>query len=163
MSINIFEYAMQMEKDGETYYRELAAGCTMEGLKKILTLLAEDEVSHYETFRKLKETLDVDFPGTGILGNAKNIFIEMREKEKNFNTGTTGIELYEKAVEIEKKSEAFYKEKSETIEDSNTKCILLKIAEDEKKHRFLLENMIKFLSRPQTWVENAEFNHLEEY
>ncbi len=163
MSINIFEYAMQMEKDGETYYRELAAGSTLEGLKKVLTLLAEDEVKHYETLRKLKETLNVDFPGTLILKNAKNIFIEMKEKEKNYNIGTTVIELYEKAVEIEKKSETFYKEKAETIENSNKKSILLKIAEDEKKHRFLLEDMIKFISRPKTWVENAEFNHLEEY
>ena len=28
---------------------------------------------------------------------------------------------------------------------------------------FLLENMLDFISRPQTWLENAEFNHLEDY
>ena len=43
------------------------------------------------------------------------------------------------------------------------KDILLNIAEDEKKHRFLLKNTVEFLSRPKTWIENAEFNHLDEY
>ncbi len=43
------------------------------------------------------------------------------------------------------------------------KDILLKIAEDEKRHRFLLKNTVDFLSRPKTWIENAEFHHLDEY
>ena len=43
------------------------------------------------------------------------------------------------------------------------KRIFQKLAEEEKKHYFLLENIIQFVSRPETWLENAEFYHLEEY
>lgn len=35
--------------------------------------------------------------------------------------------------------------------------------EEEKKHYFLLDNIIEFVSRPEQWLENAEFYHLEEY
>jgi rubrerythrin len=43
------------------------------------------------------------------------------------------------------------------------KEIFLKLADEEKKHYFLLENIIDFVSRPQKWLENAEFYHLDEY
>jgi len=49
------------------------------------------------------------------------------------------------------------------VEQSALKFVLLHIAKDEKKHRFLLENTVEFLSRPNTWIENAEFHHLDEY
>jgi hypothetical protein len=37
------------------------------------------------------------------------------------------------------------------------------IAEEEKRHEFLLEHVLQFIARPQTWLENAEFNHLDQY
>lgn len=37
------------------------------------------------------------------------------------------------------------------------------MAGEEKRHFFILENIIDFVSRPQSWLENAEFNKLEEY
>lgn len=161
--MNIFDYAMQMEKDGEAYYRQLADKCPVKGLKKILNMLADDEVGHYNTFEKLKKGIDAEMTGTMILGNAKNIFQEIKEIETGFDFDGSEIELYNKAIEIEKKSEDFYREKANEMAQSGIKYILLHIAEDEKKHRFLLENTVEFLSRPKTWVENAEFHHLDEY
>jgi rubrerythrin len=165
MSMNVFDYAMQMEKDGENYYRDLAGRCPTEGLKNILNLLADDEVGHYNTFKALKEKKPGDIAGTVILTDAKNIFARMKEKEEEtrFKFAISEIELYKKAIDIEKKSEAFYKEKAAEMDNSEAKKIFLKIAEDERKHQYLLKNMIEFLSRPKTWVENAEFHHLEEY
>ena len=43
------------------------------------------------------------------------------------------------------------------------KDVFLKLADEEKKHYFLLGNIIEFISRPEHWLENAEFHHLEEY
>mgnify|MGYP001048607351 CR=1 FL=1 len=39
----IYDYAMQMEKDSEHYYRQLANSCTDTGLKTILNMLADLE------------------------------------------------------------------------------------------------------------------------
>ena len=54
-------------------------------------------------------------------------------------------------------------EKAQEVPEEYQKRIFLKLAEEEKKHYFLLENIIDFVSRPATWLENAEFCHLEEY
>jgi rubrerythrin len=161
--MNIFDYAMQMEKDGEAYYRQLAGKCHIQGLKKILNMLADDEVGHYNAFEKLKKGIDAEVPGSMALENAKNIFQDIKETETGFDFDVSEIELYKKAIEIEKKSEDFYSEKANEVEQPGLKDILLNIAEDEKKHRFLLKNTVEFLSRPKTWIENAEFNHLDEY
>jgi rubrerythrin len=161
--MKLFDFAMQMEKDGEAYYRELAAKCNIAGLKKILNMLAGDEVGHYNVLKKLKEGAPADILESEVLENARNVFVEIKETEKSFNLAGSEIELYQKAIEIEKKSEDFYREKAAEVDAQAVKDILLKLAGDEKKHQFLLKNTCDFLARPQTWVENAEFHHLEEY
>lgn len=160
---NIYEFAMQMEKDGEAYYRGLAEKCNSTGLKQIINLLAEDEVNHFNTFNQMKIKSTIGFTGSDVLKNARNIFVEIREKENVLNLDLSGGELYKKAIDIEKKSERFYREKADEVEDPNARTILLQVAEDEIKHQFLLERILDFLERPLSWLENAEFNHLDSY
>ena len=161
--MNIFDYVMQMEKDGETFYRELAEKTQESGLKRIFTLMAEDEVVHYNAFKTLKDDTSTEIAETAVLTNAKNIFAKMKEKVDAFDLDVSAVELYKKAIEVEKSSAAYYREKAEELEKPEAKEIFLKIARDEDKHQHLLENMVIFLSRPAQWIEDAEFNHLEDY
>ncbi len=160
--MDIFEFAMKMEKDGEEYYRDLASKTKIEGLKKILGLMADDEVDHYNVLKKLKESTATTLVGTTVIAGAKNLFARMKEEGAKFDLEGTEIDLYKQAIDIEKKSEAFYKEKAAGVEGA-AKDQLLKIAVEEQKHVILLGHMVEFLSRPQSWVENAEFNQLSEY
>ncbi|MBN2289397.1 MAG: rubrerythrin, partial [Candidatus Glassbacteria bacterium] len=64
---------------------------------------------------------------------------------------------------LEKKSEDFYQEKSSEVDDPAHKEVLLKLADEERKHYWILENIIEFVSRPDAWLENAEFHKLERY
>ena len=59
--MNIYEFAMQMEKDGETFYRNLASKVSNLGLKNILNMLAEEEVKHYGIFAKLSRSQSADW------------------------------------------------------------------------------------------------------
>lgn len=160
--MDIFEYAMQMEKDGEDYYRQLAQQTENKGLKTILTILADEEVKHFNTVKKMK-TEKPQMVETTILSSAKNIFVQLKESDEKFGSDIEQKELYVKAQDIEKKSQDFYLEKANEVKGEYQKDIFLKLAEEEKKHYFLLENIIEFISRPETWLENAEFNHLDEY
>lgn len=162
MSMNIFDYAMKMEKDGEKYYHDLADKCQIPGLKKILTMLAEDEANHYEIFKNLKENTVLKNAGSTVIKDAKNVFEEMTGTTQ-FNLEGTEVDMYKIAIEVEKKSEDFYREKAKEVDSEDTKNLLNKIAEEERNHGFLLMNMVDFLSRPETWIENAEFNRLNDY
>jgi rubrerythrin len=161
--MNIYDYAMQMEKDGESYYRNSAQQISNTGLKKILSMLADAEVKHYDILQKMKKNEKVQIPDTEILSNVKNIFVKMKEEKDTFGVNVSQIELYKYAQEIEKKSQMFYLEKANDVNNESQRGIFLKIADEEKKHYFILENILNFVSRPQIWLENAEWYHLEEY
>lgn len=49
-----YDYAIQMEKDGEDYYRNLATKHSDRGIVEILTLLANDEVRHRKVLEMMK-------------------------------------------------------------------------------------------------------------
>ncbi len=157
--MNIFDFAMQMEKDGEAYYRELARKCGDKGLAKIFIMLADEEVRRYAIFSRMK-TGKVEVPATPILAKVKNIFAQMKEKGQAFDFGVEQIGYYRKAQEIEKKSEDFYREKSREASDSHQKESFLKIADEERNHFLILEGIIEFVQRPQTWLENAEWSNV---
>jgi rubrerythrin len=110
----------------------------------------------------MKEDIAPDLAETTVLSDAKDVFAKMRESVQNFNLDASQTELYRKALKIEKQSRDFYLEKADEVEKTQ-KEIFLKLADEEKKHYFLLENIIDFVSRPKTWLENAEFYHLDEY
>lgn len=53
--MDIYSFALQMKKNGEEYYRELANKSGSEGLKKIFTMLAEEEVKHFQLIEKMRK------------------------------------------------------------------------------------------------------------
>ena len=161
--MNAIDLAMQMEKDGETYYRHLADKTANAGLRNILGLLAADEAKHYQVLQKMKEAFKAELVSTPILSKSKNIFRLLRE-EQNWDALPAGqVDLYRKALDIETRSFKFYMEKARESGDAKVQKLFFLIAEEEKRHEFLLEHVLQFVSRPQTWLENAEFNHLDQY
>lgn len=161
--MNVYEFAMKMEMDGEGYYRDLASKCELPALQKILEMLANDEVIHYNVVKKIKDHKPAELAETSVLKNAKNVFSQLKDQKFEFELKGSEINLYKKALEIENKSENFYREKANEVEEPEAKELFLKIAKQERYHGFLIENMIVFLLRPKIWVENGEFNHLDEY
>jgi rubrerythrin len=159
---NIFEYAMQMEKDGEDYYRQLAQQAGSDGMRAILTMLADEEVKHYDALKKI-QSQKTQIVESGILTDAKNVFAQIKESGESFDFDISQADLYKKAREIEKKSKDFYTEKANEVTEEYQKELFLKLADEEKKHYVLMDNIIDFVSKPEQWLENAEFFHLEDY
>ena len=125
-------------------------------------MLADEEVKHYNAVEKMK-TEKPQIAETKILTDAKSVFVQIKESGESFDFDIKQTELYKKAQDIEKKSYEFYTEKANEVTEEYQKEVFLTLADEEKKHYFLLENIIEFVSRPETWLENAEFYHLEEY
>lgn len=160
--MNIFDFAMKKEKYSEDYYRQLAAKSGDKCLMKVFNMLADEEARHYQIVSDMKKDITPDLAETTVLSDAKDIFEQMRESAQRFNFNISETELYKKALKIEKQSRDFYLEKANEVAEFQ-KEIFLELANEEKKHYFLLQNIIDFVSRPEKWLENAEFYHLEEY
>ncbi|MFP4548187.1 MAG: ferritin family protein [Fidelibacterota bacterium] len=161
--MNIFDYAIEMEKDGEQFYRDLANKTNNPGFKSILNMLADDEVKHREILEKMKDTSDTEMEETKILSASKNIFQQIQDDKVKIISKDEEIDLYREAREIEKKSIDFYNEKIKEVDSNAEKTVLKKIADEEKRHYHLIDNIIDLLLRPKQWIETGEFIHLEDY
>jgi rubrerythrin len=162
-SVKVFDFALKMEKDGEKFYRDLAAKSNDRGVKFILNGLAEDEIKHAQTLREMEKGASPAMAQTTILDGAKNVFSEMAASKAFQAAGSDQMALYEQALEMERKSRDYYKSQADDANLKPARDLFLRLSDEENRHMFLLESMIEFISRPQTWLENAEFNHLEEY
>jgi rubrerythrin len=164
--MNIFEYAMKMEQDGRQYYLDMAEQTDSAQLKGILQQLADDELKHYNIFKAMKEGRTTEYKDTEkttILSSVKNVFERLKSEGDGFSFSPDTRGVWEKAQQVEKDSEDFYREKAEEVGDDSQKHILNRIADEEHKHWVTIENVIRFLDRPQQWLEDAEWNHLEDY
>jgi rubrerythrin len=161
--MKIFDFAMDMEKEGEKYYRQIAAESDNPGYRNIFNMLADDEVKHFNIFRDLKEEHNVDFPDTTVLDTARKTFITFVAEGDPFKKEAGQKELYAKALDIERKSRDFYLEKAEETADESKKKILKKIAGEEEKHFKLIDKLLGFIREPETFLENAEFFQKDDY
>jgi len=166
--MNVFEFAMQMEKDGEAYYRKMAEQADNVILVKVLQQLAEDEVRHYNIFKKFRDGDFYDIAefvstGTTVMKNAKNVFQQLSDSGQQFAFGDDVVDTWKEAQAVEKKSEDFYREKAEAESNEEIKKTLNIIADEEHKHWALIDNILQFLDRPKQWLENAEWNQLDNY
>ena len=165
--MNIYQFAMQLEKDGENYYRLLAKESTVPGLSRIFLMLADEEVKHYNVIERLsrKET-NPQLAEAKVLENVTILFGSMRAAKEELHIDTTkAASAYRKACTVEEVSQKFYLEKADLVEDGHERQIFLRLAKEEGNHLRIMENIVEFVSRPEpgNWLENAEWHHLDEY
>jgi rubrerythrin len=161
--MDILKFAMEKEKYSEQFYRDLAKRTSYAGLSSILTMLADEEVKHYRTVQHMRTEVPREISETPVLAHAREIFEKMRDSSKKFDFNITEADLYRKACDIEEESERFYLEKAEEAESPAQKEIFRKLAAEEHKHWVIVDNIRSFVARPETFLENAEFFHYEDY
>ena len=155
--MDMFEFAIKMEKDAESLYLELSAKSKNPGIKKLLKMLADDEVKHRIAIETLQKKLG-PAEEKGIAKEIKTVFEEIKDDFKNVNLENDAVKDYKKALDIEKKGMDFYKEHFEKAEDDNSKMLFDRLMKQESYHYKTVENLIEMIEKPQWWVENAEFN-----
>lgn len=161
--MDIFEFAMQMELDGKAFYEKGAAKTSNPELKKIFLTLAEEEQRHYNIFKNLKNgqleaATQITAGRAKTISITKNLFQKMTEEGKNTLFGDDISALWEEAVAIEEKSEKLYREEAHKTKDPDRQKLLNKIADEEKNHIYLIDNMLSFINDPQSFVASNQFS-----
>lgn len=160
---DVLEFAMQMEVDGRDYYRNAAAGTDNPQITQIFEKLAEEEHRHYNIFKRMKEgaaTSPADLAPKGeTVGAFKNIFQQMIEGGQDKLAGDTKTDVWKEAREVEIKSEKMYRDAAAGTDDAAKKDMLNRIADEEKNHIYLIDNMISFLSDPATFIASQNYRN----
>ena len=159
--MKIFEMAIELELNGEQFYRSLAEDAKSSGLKTIFNMLADDETKHKSVFEKMQSEDHSEISDTLIIKEANTIFQQLNKD--HFTNEKKQLDVYKRALELEQKSIEYYEELIDLAEDEKAKSALVKIIAEEEKHSDLLEFLIEYVAKPDTWVEDAEFYLKEDY
>ncbi len=159
--MELFDIAMKMEKEGESFYRDIAKKAATQGFRTIFNMLADDEAVHRETFEAMKKNTPVVIVDSTVSEKAEVVFEKVVKED--FLSEQSQLSLYEKALEIELKSIEFYSEQLETLDREDQRKNLERIIHEERMHYDLIDDIIVLVERPESWVEHAEFGVREDY
>jgi len=163
--MDFFQTAIDIEQLVEDDYRALVDHCSTNiGIKNILTMLADDHEKHRSAFIHMKKEEDIALiPDTGVFKKAKEIFSEIKKKQEPYTCDIDQVKLYEKARELVRNKISLYTDAMNGLKNEPQKKILQSIITEEMKQEKVLDNIIEMVNRPNTWLEDAEFYHLDEY
>jgi len=162
--MNPYDFAIQMSRDGEMFFRTLTKQVKKPGLRRILVLLAKDQAIHRRDFAKMKKAEGRSLPDVGNLAGAVNPFAERLKRlgrGERVDENLPPAELYRRGQALDKACEDFYRKRAARVKDPRLKQAFLGVAEEQRKHYFTLEHLINFILEPQQGLEDAEWT-LEE-
>jgi rubrerythrin len=157
------ELAKKIELEGKLYYEKLAKEGPISALSGIFKLLAKEEQQHFDLFSSWQKTKKPAPSSPGVVSaEAKRMFAKLSSQFSLPETKYDYAKAYSKALEMEQKSISFYEDllgKSTSAEEKKTLKFLIG---EEQKHEHLVEHLLEFVNEPRDFLENAEFNHLED-
>lgn len=157
------EFAIQMELEGKQYYLDQANKNQDNALSKVFILLADSEKEHAELLRKRLNNEEYTLKEDEILVTIKSVFKELVDYKASDIRSTTQLDVYRLAVDIEEKSIELYQEMLKDSDNDKDKELFEFLLKEENKHLILFDELVKMLTRPEEWVESAEFGLREDY
>jgi len=160
--VGLKDEAIALEERAETNYRSAAETTSDPSAARILTLLADEEAGHADALR----VMDV-----GSVGATESLIEAARDWIGGIVEGGAGAistdeglrEIIQQAMETERATETFYREKGEAAEDRAIRELFSRLAAIERAHYQFVSSLAEYFDRPNEWVESAEFGLRPEY
>lgn len=158
------EFAIKMEMEGRQYYLEQAKkNQDNAALNKVFSILADSEKEHEELLRKRLNKEDYTLTEGDSAEKIKSVFGGLKDYEASQIRDTTQLDVYRLATDIEEKSIELYQEMLKEAKDDKDKKLFEFLLKEENQHLILFDELVKMLTRPEEWVESAEFGLREDY
>lgn len=157
--MNVFEFAVNLELEGEKFYREQAERNKDNNLHGMFVSLADDERMHAEILRK-REWVAGQLPKSNLPEN-QDIYKEDEYFKSEYKQAPDQLDFYRKALSKEQESIDLYEKLKG--ENKGHKILFDYLIHQEKKHYKLIYGLITLLERAESWVEAPEFGLREDY
>jgi len=162
--MTIIDEAIELEKRAQAYYTESAGKVSDPSGKRILDLLAKEEIRHAEMLAKMKTGNYGEVGETSLVNEVKGLVEGAVKAGKDAISSDSSLrEILQKAMEIEQATKKFYETKGEATADPKEKELFGLLAEQELGHYLIVSSLAEYFNRPAEWVESAEFGLRPEY
>lgn len=150
--------AIQMEKDGYSFYQKAAIQTSSQMGRTIFEGLAEDEQRHLDVFQKMFEDRVGKSEWNELVSSSKKyasipIFPTNLKDVQGMDLDSTEIDALRMAMDSEKEAIDYYNKIKDSLEDEEVKNIIDEIIEQEKNHYNLLEGEFNHINTTGYWFE----------
>ncbi|UCB58507.1 MAG: ferritin family protein [Thermoplasmatales archaeon] len=150
--------AIQMEKDGYSFYMKAAAQTNSDMGRSIFQSLASDEQRHLDVFQKMFENKVSQTEWKNLVESSKKyakipIFPTDLKDAPGIDADSTELDALRMAMDSEKEAIEYYDKIKEKIEDKDVKNVIDEIVDQEKNHYLLLENEFNHINSTGYWFE----------
>jgi rubrerythrin len=154
----VLDIAIQLEENGETFYRQAVLQVSDDHLKEQLTWLAEQEMRHREMFVEMKRAFPhkpedrwADEASGAVLQSAMGTH-GFSLDEVDFSEIPDERALMKVAIGFEEDGIMFYELIGSFLKDAPTQLQLDRIIQEERAHVRLIEDRMKNLETSNTHV-----------
>ncbi len=156
---DILKEAILLEQRGRAFYSNIAAQTQSEAVKRIFTMIAEEEEQHirflsdqYRHYQKHSFFMDITLQaGTAPDEVARKVLSE--EMKSQINAASFEAAAISASMDFEAKAVELYSSRAESAVDPNEKELYRMLAEWERGHHKWLMRIDKDL-REQVWYDN---------
>ena len=150
--------AIQMEKDGHSFYNKAAAQTSSEMGRTIFKGLAADELLHLEIFQKLFDEKIGKEEWYDLVNTSKKyvdipIFPKDLQVVEGANPDTNEIDALRIAMDSEQRAIDYYTNIRENSSDDQVNEIIDEIINQEKNHYRILEGEFHHINSTGFWFE----------
>ncbi len=161
--MDTLELALSLEHDLEKYYTEQAEKNKENSLNVVFIMLAGEEKNHADILMGKADKLTTEVQDKNILTEARTLFKQPGDFKSDIKDIPSQLDSYRMALEMEQKSLKFYKSLYDASTDQRTKETYQYLMKQEDIHCIIIEELVKLTTRPEEWVESAEFGVREDY
>jgi len=161
--MNVFDFAMEVERSGRKFYRKLAQSAGAAGVGRIFRMVADDETELLEKFRDMKNTVQTTTLQESqtleqLSGRLKEILDENRADKIQ-----SDLDAYNYVIEVEKGLCGLYDEAARREPDEEVRNLLKRISREERRELAQLEEIHGFVNAPNEFLAWGEFSNLDEF
>lgn len=159
------EKAMEVERQGEAFYREVAEHVQDPSGKQVFQTLAQDEVEHlrilqaeYEAISQNKEWMALDEAKVCEPKTPPKLFPAKRDAALMIPADAKDVDALKIAMDFEEKGYNAYIKSAAETDDPNGKKVFHFLAKQESAHYLFLHRTYDYLTTKGTWYfDDQEF------
>ncbi len=160
--MDIMEFAINMEIEGENFYNEQADRSKDDRLKTVMLMLANEEKHHAELLVSKSKELQYQLIKSNTISDAESIFKGLKDFKSDIKEFPDQLDFYRMALDKEQQSIELYNKLLLEVTDDKSKELFEYIIDQEKDHYKIIEELVLLLKHAKDWVESAEFGIREE-
>jgi len=161
--MNVFDYAMTIERSGREFYRSVAEKARHEGVRRIFSMMAADEQELLERLRAMKASAQsTTMEDSRTLEYAGNIFKDVLDEGEALQI-TDDLQAYNFVMQVERDLCRLYEAAAAREPNPEVGSLLRRIAAEERRELDNLRQVYDFVNAPNEFLAWGEFSNLNEF